>query len=73
MFPPNANGSAQGVASFFNWVADISVYLLFPIIFTIIILVSLLLMVETKNTSPNKVIAEYEKKSFMLRMFFRRK
>ncbi|KAF1742485.1 hypothetical protein MXB_4134 [Myxobolus squamalis] len=88
MFPPNANGSAQGVSSFFNWMANTSVYLLFPILFeslkyntlfifivlqAMIIIVSVLLMVETKNKCPNKVLSEYEKKSFMMRIFFRQR
>ncbi|KAF1743741.1 LOW QUALITY PROTEIN: hypothetical protein MXB_1249 [Myxobolus squamalis] len=75
MFPAEASGAAQGVASFFNWFANTLVFLLFPIALAsigintlyifitfqgIIILYSAFFVIETRNKTPQCVIDEYQ-------------
>uniref|UniRef100_A0A6G3MLD9 Solute carrier family 2, facilitated glucose transporter member 3 (Trinotate prediction) n=1 Tax=Henneguya salminicola TaxID=69463 RepID=A0A6G3MLD9_HENSL len=74
MFPQNASGAAQGIASFFNWFANTLVYLISPIALTtikvktllifivlqiIISIYSVIFVVETYKKTPNQVIQNY--------------
>ncbi|KAF1743816.1 hypothetical protein MXB_938 [Myxobolus squamalis] len=66
MFPTEASGAAQGVASFFNWFANtmaaIKINTLYIFIFfqAVIILYSAFFVVETHNKSPQQVLDEYD-------------
>ncbi|KAF1743116.1 hypothetical protein MXB_2802 [Myxobolus squamalis] len=67
MFPPEANGAAQGIASFFNWFANtlaaikINTLYIFLSFQAIIIVYSILFVVETHDKTSQEVIEEYNK------------
>ncbi|KAF1742422.1 LOW QUALITY PROTEIN: hypothetical protein MXB_4560 [Myxobolus squamalis] len=60
MFPPDANGAAQGVAGFFNYVANTLVFLIFPIALLVIFIYSCFFVVETFKKSQKDVMEEYQ-------------
>ncbi|KII63486.1 Glucose transporter type 1 [Thelohanellus kitauei] len=78
MYPPEANGAAQGVGLSLNWFANALIYLLFPIIedvmhhrsliiFVVIdilvMIYSIFIIVETLNKKSEQVLAEYNSKT----------
>ncbi|KII64879.1 Solute carrier family 2, facilitated glucose transporter member 3 [Thelohanellus kitauei] len=79
MFPVRAVAAAQGVATFFNWVANTIVFLIFPIlldkigdrvlivfiVFQILVLIySTFFVMETLDRTPEDVLDDYQSFNF---------